>query len=176
MARSLPLLAASGLILLLAGCASQKVELARPLSCHEMVTTRGPDNRAAASVDPTGCLFLDAAKKDFHNGDYGSAERNYRRAIEFFTAGRGGQSDNYVEALLGLAASYDSMKRFDLADQIYATLGKIAPNSAEYNNNYGYSLLLRGERERAKSFLARARQLAPANSVIQNNAELLQGA
>ena len=45
-------------------------------------------------------------------GNYGLAEENYRKAVEL------GPRD--LDAWLGLAASYDRLKRFDLADRAYA--------------------------------------------------------
>lgn len=168
----------AGALMLLTGCAQFPTDLlTRPqleerLSCSQM-HKKGADTRAAVTVDPTGCSFLAEGKESFRRGDYGLAERNFRKAVEAFSGSANGVRENYLEALLGLAASYDAMKRFDLADQIYTTLGQIAPDSPEFNNNYGYSLLLRGDRVRAKPYLEKARALSPNNGVIQTNSGLL---
>ena len=53
--------------------------------------------------------YIRMAKVNFRNGDYGLAERNYRKAVEV--------TPKDAEAWLGLAASYDRLRRFDLADK-----------------------------------------------------------
>src|SRR5215813_13793760 len=57
-------------------------------------------------------LYL--GKLHFRNGDYGLAEEYYRRAVE--------ANRNSLDAWLGLAATYDRLRRFDLAEKAYRTL------------------------------------------------------
>ena len=61
-----------------------------------------------------------------------------------------------AEAWVGLAASYDRLKRFDLADRAYGQATKLIGDTPELLNNKGYSLLLRGDYARAKTVLLRA--------------------
>ena len=109
--------------------------------------------------------FIDQAKVSFHNGDYGLAEMNYRKAVEL--------EPKDVEAWLGLAASYDELRRFDLADGAYKKVLIMMPTNAIVYNNAGYSQLLRGNLVKARELLARAAELEPNNPLIINNVALL---
>jgi Flp pilus assembly protein TadD len=61
-----------------------------------------------------------------------------------------------AEAWLGLAASYDRLRRFDLADRAYAqAIGILGPKT-EILNNQGYSYMLRGNFKRAREASASA--------------------
>ena len=50
--------------------------------------------------------------EQFNRGNYGLAQRYFKDAVE--------KSPKDVTAWTGLAASYDRLRRFDLADQAYA--------------------------------------------------------
>lgn len=109
--------------------------------------------------------FLRTAKVHFRNGDYGLAEENYRKAVEV--------TPRDSEAWLGLAASYDELRRFDLADKAYVQVAKYGRDNPIVLNNAGYSQLLRGNIASARKFLLRAHELDPENPYIDNNLELL---
>ena len=66
---------------------------------------------------------------------------HFRRAVE--------SAKGDAEAWLGLAASYDQLKRFRLADRAYAHALRLTGPSAEFLNNRGYSYLMRGDLSRA---------------------------
>ncbi|TMJ35509.1 MAG: tetratricopeptide repeat protein, partial [Alphaproteobacteria bacterium] len=55
--------------------------------------------------------YIRMGKVHFRNGDYGLAEQKFRKAVEV--------TPKDAEAWLGLAASYDQLRRFDLADNAY---------------------------------------------------------
>jgi Flp pilus assembly protein TadD len=78
-----------------------------------------------------------------------------------------------AEAWLGLAASYDQLRRFDLADRAYAQATRIAGLTIEIINNEGYSYMLRGDYRRAAARLAQAAKQAPDNPYVKNNIRLL---
>ena len=118
----------------------------------------------AVGKDPNDDVSL--GKKHYHAGNFGNAERHFRRAVE--------QYPKDAEAWVGLAASYDRLKRFDLADRAYAQATKLIGDTPELLNNKGYSLLLRGDYARAKTVLLRALALAPDNPYIRNNLDLLE--
>jgi tetratricopeptide (TPR) repeat protein len=99
-------------------------------------------------------------------GDFSLAERHFRRAVELHP--RDG------EAWLGLAASYDRLRRFDLADRAYDQAIKISGPTAEILNNRGYSYVLRGDHQRARQTLLEAQAKDPGNSHVKNNLELLE--
>jgi Flp pilus assembly protein TadD len=115
-------------------------------------------------VDPDDDLSV--AKRHYRQGDYGLAERHFRRAVE------AGPRD--AEAWLGLAASYDRLKRFDLADRAYEQLIKLVGPTAAVLNNQGFSYILRGDYGRARQILATAQAKDPANPYIKNNLDLLE--
>ena len=109
---------------------------------------------------------LNLGKRHFRERDYGLAERHFRRAVEM--------SPRDVEAWIGLAASYDRLKRFDHADRAYAQAIAILGPTPEILNNQGYSYLLRGDYKRARVKLYAARAKDPSSSRIQNNIDLLE--
>jgi Flp pilus assembly protein TadD len=113
--------------------------------------------------DPNDDLSL--GKENFREGNYGLAERYFRKAVE------SGPKD--AEAWLGLAAAYDRLRRFDLADRAYEEAIKIGGPTAEILNNQGYSYMLRGQFTRARELLAAARAKNPGNPYIENNIALL---
>lgn len=110
--------------------------------------------------------ILPAAKQHFAAGNFGHAARYYEQAVEL--------TPNDGEAWLGLAASYDRIRRFDLADRAYEKSAEFVGNRAEYYNNVGYSYLLRGDVRRARQNFQRALDRDPGNLTIMNNLELLR--
>ena len=121
----------------------------------------------AEPEDPSDDLNL--GKRHYRTGNFGLAERHFRRAVE-----KGpGDTRRDAEAWLGLAASYDRLRRFELADRAYAYAIKILGPTPEILNNQGYSYLLRGDYRHARERLVAARELDPGNPFVQNNLDLL---
>ncbi len=108
---------------------------------------------------------LSLGRMNFREGNYGLAERYFRRAVET------GPRD--ADAWLGLAASYDRLKRFDLADRAYKQLFAMLGRTPELLNNQGYSYMLRGDYVHARATLLEARAKDPNNPYIANNIALL---
>lgn len=145
------------LIILLVGCQS----------------SAGPDALGAgagfsreafvSSNDPAS-----VGREHFARGDYALAERHFRRAVEL--------NSSDASSWLGLAASYDRLERFDLADRAYETATQHAGNTFEVLNNRGFSYLLRGDSKLATQMFRRARSLRPNDPVVSNNLLLLQQA
>ncbi len=113
--------------------------------------------------DPNDDLSL--GKRYFQQEDFGLAEHYFRRAVE--THPKDG------EAWLDLAAAYDRLRRFDLADRAYTQAVAIVGPTAEVLNNQGYSYLLRGDYRRAREKLTAALAKDPSNPYIVNNLKLL---
>ena len=111
---------------------------------------------------------LTLGKRHYREKNYGLAEQHFRRAAE--TTPRDG------EAWLGLAASYDRLKRYDLADRAYREALSIYGPRAEVVNNIGYSYLLRGDLRRARQKFAEAQAKDPGNPTIANNIALVDEA
>jgi Flp pilus assembly protein TadD len=107
-----------------------------------------------------------AAKASFRDGDYGLAETAYRRSVEL--------NANSGEAWLGLAASYDRLRRFDLADRAYRQAATLIGDTPAYYNNLGYSYLLRGDLMKARQNFDKARGLDPENVVVAHNIEMMR--
>ena len=84
-------------------------------------------------------------------GEFGLAEQSFRTAVE--TTPRDGAS------WIGLAASYDRLGRFDLADRAYKQAIKLQGESVSILNNQGYSYMLRGDIKTARSKFEKARRL-----------------
>ena len=115
-------------------------------------------------VDPNDDVSI--GKKYFRQGSYGLAERHFRKAVELHAKD--------LEAWVGLAASYDRLRRFDLADRAYAYAIKIAGPTPEILNNKGFSYLMRGDYRRARVVLLEAQAKDPQSPYIQNNLKLLE--
>ena len=79
-----------------------------------------------------------------------------------------------LDSWIGLAASYDRLRRFELADRAYEQAIKIGGATGEILNNRGYSYMLRGDHRRARETLLEAQAQDPGNSYIKNNLELLE--
>jgi Tfp pilus assembly protein PilF len=127
----------------------------------------GPGGDAAAPGLYGSDLYddLNMGKKYYRLGNYGLAERSFRRSVE--------QHPRDAESWIGLAASYDQLKRFDLADRAYEQAVGIVGPTPEVLNNRGYSYMLRGDYARARSTLLQAQAQDPANPYVQNNLDLL---
>jgi Flp pilus assembly protein TadD len=113
--------------------------------------------------DPSDDLAL--GKKHYRAGNFGLAERYFRRATELHPRD--------AEAWVGLAAAYDRLRRFDLADRAYDQAIAIIGPTPEVLNNRGYSYMLRGDYPHARATLLAAAAKDPKNPYIRNNLELL---
>lgn len=108
---------------------------------------------------------LNQGKKYFRAGNYGMAERYFRRAVELHPRD--------AESWIGLAAAYDRLRRFDLADRAYDQAIALVGPTVEILNNQGYSYMLRGDLKRAREKLLTAQRKDPGNRFVQNNLQLL---
>src|SRR5262245_34397368 len=109
---------------------------------------------------------LEMGKKYYRNGDFGLAEQSFRKAVE--------EDKNNAEAWLGLAASYDRLRRFDQASRAYEVLIKLAGRTPVVLNNLGYHYILQGEYAKAQQALLEAKRSDPGNKFIRNNIDLIE--
>jgi Flp pilus assembly protein TadD len=101
----------------------------------------------------------------FNRGHYGIAERYFRDATE--------KAPKDPTAWIGLAAAYDRIGRFDLADRAYTYAIRLVGETTEILNNQGYSYMLRGDLVNARRKFMKAYEREPGNPTIANNLQLL---
>ena len=101
----------------------------------------------------------------FNRGHYGIAERYFRDATE--------KAPKDPTAWIGLAAAYDRIARFDLADRAYVHAIRLVGETTEILNNQGYSYMLRGDLVNARRKFLKAYEREPNNPTIANNLQLL---
>jgi len=132
----------------------------------------GPSGEPVAPLAKPGLLGddpnddLQLGKKYFRSGNFGLAEKSFRTAVE--------KHPRDAESWVGLAASYDRLHRFDLADRAYAEAIRIVGPTAEILNNQGFSYMLRGDYTRAHKKLEEAQARDPGNPYVQANMRLLE--
>ena len=155
--RLLVLLVSSCLTVVVAGCDTLSLNGAVPTTA----TVQEPvDVQYYASDEP-----LRLGREHFGRGHFGLAQRYFRDAVE--------KAPKDATAWIGLAASYDRLRRFDLADQAYVQAGRLAGETVQLLNNRGYSYMLRGDLVRSRQQFLKAYELDPSNPVILSNLELL---
>ena len=108
---------------------------------------------------------LARAKKHFRERNFGLAEEQFRAIAEREPAN--------AEAWLGLAASYDQLRRFELADRAYKQVLTLAGPSAALHNNIGMSYMMRGNARRARAEFVNASRIDPQNEFVRNNMRAL---
>ena len=134
----------------------------------------GPSGEPVAPLAKPGLLGDDPnddvqlGKKYFRNNDFGLAEKSFRSAAE--------KHPRDAEAWVGLAASYDRLHRFDLADRAYQEAIRIVGRTPEVLNDMGFSYMLRGDYQRAHKLLVEAQTKDPANPYVEANLKLLDDA
>lgn len=110
--------------------------------------------------------LLVAAKVQFAEQNYGRSYTMYKKALDVVPED--------PQAWLGYAASADMLRRFDKSDRAYRKLQPMIGHRIEFHNNYGYSLLLRGDLTGARKHFIRAYEIDPSNEHAANNLELLR--
>jgi Flp pilus assembly protein TadD len=171
--RAMMLIVAGALALGLAGCESDSVLLSilKPVPAPPPPTETSPptptveqpaDVQYYPSDEP-----LRLGLEHFNRGHFGIAERYFRDAVE--------KAPKDVTAWVGLAATYDRIGRYDLADRAYASAVKLSGETIELLNNQGYSYMLRGDYPAARKKFLKAYAREPNNPTVLNNLRLLNG-
>lgn len=115
---------------------------------------------------------------------YYASDQPLKLGLEHFNRGSFGLAAQYFEdavtkapkdatAWIGLAASYDRIGRFDLADRAYKQAIKLVGETTAILNNEGYSYMLRGKLVEARRKFLKAYERDPQNPTIANNLKLL---
>ena len=151
-------------LLLLVACALTACSGATgQLALDQLAVDRPVENEIFGTLPAEKAVEM--GKSHYRDGQFGLAEQAFRRAVEL--------DKSNVEAWLGLAASYDQLRRFDLAGRAYNVLFKLAGRTPTVLNNLGYHFILRGDYARARELLTEARRQDPENAQIRNNIELV---
>lgn len=156
---------------LLAGCETAGLAGAKFGEAADPAATGSVGKAEAAGAVPVGLSGdlpadpVNVGKRHFREGHYGLAEKAFRTAVE--------TSPRDAEAWVGLAASYDRLRRFDLADRAYAQAIKLVGATPVILNNQGYSYLLRGDLKKARAKLNAALARDPENPIVRANVEAL---
>lgn len=109
-----------------------------------------------------------AAKNQFRQENYGNAGALFYKAVQL--------EPKDGSAWMGLAASSDRMRRFDLADKAYKKAYALQGGTLAYYNNVGYSYLLRGDLKQARMNFLKAYEMAPDDPTVANNLQMLGSA
>ena len=129
---------------------------------------------APAITDPASDQYVRTnepallGRKQFEAGYYGLSERYFREAVE--------KDPRDMDSWTGLAASYDNLKRFELADRAYQEALRLGGPTPPLLNNMGFSYMLRGNLKKARVTYLKALELDPTNEVVLNNLKILDGA
>jgi Tetratricopeptide repeat len=132
----------------------------------------GPSGEPVKPLSKPGLLGddpnddLQMGKRYFRSNSFGLAEQSFRSAAE--------KHPNDAESWVGLAASYDRLRRFDLADRAYAQAIRLIGPTVQILNDQGFSYMLRGDYARARRKLEEAQAKDPANPYVQANIQLLE--
>ncbi len=146
-----------------AGATDTTGSIASPEPATTVITGGTPASTGMSGEQPQSNVQL--GKRYYRENQFGQAEQHFRRAVEL--------SPKDLEAWVGLAASYDKLKRFDLADRAYNQAIRLGGPTPEILNNQGYSYMLRGDRHRARQVLLAAQAKDPNNPYIKNNLDML---
>jgi Flp pilus assembly protein TadD len=169
--QALPVMLASLLGFAIAGCETTAEGPSPSTPPAAMISTQAPTTTTVEEPGTAKYYPSDEAVRlgieNFNRGNYGLAERHFRDAVE--------RAPRDVTAWVGLAASYDRLGRFDLADRAYQYAIRLAGHTPQILNNQGYSYMLRGNYARARQLLTKANAMEPNNPVILNNLQLLDG-
>ena len=128
------------------------------------------DTEVQQSQDP-----YETGRTYFEEQQYGLALAAFRESLR--------QHPDAPRELNAVAACYDQMLRFDLADGYYNLALNLDPNSVQTLNNLGYSHYRRSQEGygseylmSARTYLARAGALAAGNPVVARNLDLIETA
>ena len=110
--------------------------------------------------------FYGRGKLHYNAGQYGLAVKHFRSAVD--------REPGSVEALNGLAASYDRLGRYDLATRYYGRALGADPESTQTLNNIGYSYLLQKRFDLAVAYLRDAQSRDKKDPVILTNRKVAE--
>lgn len=150
-------------------CVGLTAALLASCSVPTLTGTEHPDVRGlvsfngAASSSDYSALYQ-KGKAHFAAGQFGLAVNEFQAALV--------EKPRSIEVLNALGASYDRLGRFDLADHYYNDALALDSKDPQTLNNLAYSLMLRGEPQRAIPLLNTAQHGPATDPVIAANLAL----
>lgn len=141
--------------MLMAGCSTL------PIGGAEDIISGVAPERARHADRKAPLTPLEKARRHYREGSYGLAERIFREEVE--------KDSSNANAWLGLAASYDQLRRFDLAMRAYSSVTRLRGFTPTVLNNLGYHYYLQGKMKSAIKTMERARAADPTNRHVINN-------
>ncbi len=148
--------------MLMAGCSTLPID-----GADEAASSYAPERsrRVDRNVPSTP---LEKARRHYREGSYGLAENIFRKEVE--------KDSSNADAWLGLAASYDRLRRFDLAMRAYSSVTRLRGFTPTVLNNLGYHYYLQGKMASAIKTMERARAADPTNRHVINNLKKFRAA
>jgi len=145
---------------LLAGCQTDQIPAVSETIPATFTVQDPTDVQYYRSDEP-----LKLALEHFNRGSFGLAAQYFEDAVT--------KAPKDATAWIGLAASYDRIGRFDMADRAYKRALRLVGETTALLNNQGYSYMLRGNMVEARRKFLRAYEREPNNPTVINNLELL---
>jgi len=145
---------------LLAGCQTDQIPAVSETIPATLTVQDPADVQYYPSDEP-----LKLAYEYFNRGSFGLAAQYFEDAVT--------KAPKDATAWIGLAASYDRIGRFDMADRAYKRAIRLVGETTALLNNQGYSYMLRGKLREARRNFLKAYEREPNNPTVINNLELL---
>lgn len=111
---------------------------------------------------------MEKGRRYFKEGSFALAEEVFRAEVE--------QDAKNADAWLGLAASYDRLRRFDLAMRAYSSVTRLRGYTPTVLNNLGYHYYLQGNTASALKTMERAHAADSSNPYIISNLKKIRAA
>lgn len=156
-----PRLAPLALVLLLSSCNNSAFQFSTAPSAQQVARQALEQASVPANVqapDVEGRLALGRR-------DYSEAATFYEMSIT--------RSPKLKDAYLGAASAFTMMGHFDRADVYFGLYNRHFGEDLAFLNDYGFSLALRGETDKAEAYLLAAQRRAPTSTTVANNLQLL---
>ena len=136
--------------------------LTRTRACRRSPLARSRKTPASSIIPPMSRCDAATGSRTFQSRqNFGIAEQHFRDAVE--------KAPKDASAWIGLAASYDRLGRFDLADRAYQSAIHLVGETTAILNNRGGNLVA------ARQDFLKALEREPGNPTILNNLKLLDG-
>ena len=149
------------LVLLLSSCSTSAFKFATAPSAQQIARQALEQASVPANVvapDVEGRLAL--------------ARRDYSEAATFYEMSIT-RSPKLKDAYLGAASAFTMMGHFDRADVYFGLYNRHFGEDLAFLNDYGFSLALRGDTDKAQTYLQAAQRQAANSESVANNLQLL---